>query len=244
MPSTHEVCPYCGKPYEMIEVPCLVGEGKVTLGHKPCHCLGAEQERTRRLAEENRRNERDHEKKRLKAYAKAGIKPRFIEAESPMAKDVYSLVRQGTGAYLFGNVGTGKTHLASAVARMAVDDKMSVKVTDTLSIMAALKATYHGDGTEDGVIHSLSHCKLLVIDDLGKESPTDWTLSQLFRVVNERYEQMRPIIVTTQFSRPELIERLAKNGDEETAVAIVSRLFEMCELINMTGEDRRLSHAH
>ena len=69
-------------------------------------------------------------------------------------------------------------------------------------------------------------------------------LSQVFRIVNDRYEQMRPVIVTTQFSRPELIERLAKNGDEETAVAIVSRLFEMCELISLTGQDRRISNVH
>ena len=89
---------------------------------------------------------------------------------------------------------------------------MSTRVTDTLDILASLKATFGTDESEDDVLSRLSRCKLLVIDDLGKETPTDWVLSQVFRIVNDRYEQMRPVIVTTQFSRPELIERLAKNG--------------------------------
>lgn len=214
------------------------------LGHKICHCADAEKERIKRLQEENERVERERKKKRIKAYKKAGIKPRFIEAKSDMAKDVFGLVKQGIGAYIVGNVGTGKTYLASAVARLAIDDGMSTRVTDTLDILASLKATFGTDESEDDVLSRLSRCKLLVIDDLGKETPTDWVLSQVFRIVNDRYEQMRPVIVTTQFSRPELIERLAKNGDEETAVAIVSRLFEMCELISLTGQDRRISNVH
>lgn len=242
MPNTPDCCPFCGKSYEPIEVPMLIGPGKIVLGHKPCHCLGAEQERIKRLNEENKTREKEQEKKRLKAYKKSGIKPRFINAESSIAKDVYSLIKQGSGAYLFGNVGTGKTYLASAVARMAINDGMNTRVTDTLSIMAALKATYSTEDTEDDVLRRFTRCQLLVIDDLGKEAPTDWVLSQLFRIINTRYEQVKPVIVTTQFSRPELIERLAKNGDEETAVAIVSRLFEMCELINITGQDRRIKH--
>lgn len=214
------------------------------LGHKICHCADAEKERIKRLQEENERVERERKKKRIKAYKKAGIKPRFIEAKSDMAKDVFGLVKQGIGAYIVSNVGTGKTYLASAVARLAIDDGMSTRVTDTLDILASLKATFGTDESEDDVLSRLSRCKLLVIDDLGKETPTDWVLSQVFRIVNDRYEQMRPVIVTTQFSRPELIERLAKNGDEETAVAIVSRLFEMCELISLTGQDRRISNVH
>lgn len=214
------------------------------LGHKICHCADAEKERIKRLQEENERAERERKKKRIKAYKKAGIKPRFIEAKSDMAKDVFGLVKQGIGVYIVGNVGTGKTYLASAVARLAIDDGMSTRVTDTLGILASLKATFGTDESEDDVLSRLSRCKLLVIDDLGKETPTDWVLSQVFRIVNDRYEQMRPVIVTTQFSRPELIERLAKNGDEETAVAIVSRLFEMCELISLAGQDRRISNVH
>ena len=205
-------------------------------------CDGARGERAERLAAEEEQRRRDEDERRRRAYERAGVRPRFIDAESPMAAAVLDDVRNGVGAYICGPVGTGKTHLASAVARMAVDAGMSVKVTDMLGILAAFKATYGGSGTEDEVLGRLSRCRLLVIDDLGKEAPTEWTLGQVFRVVNDRYEKMRPVIVTTQFGKSALIRRLARHGDEETAVAIVSRLSEMCRKIEMDGSDRRISN--
>ena len=165
-----------------------------------------------------------------------------MTAASPMAEGIAAKVEQGRGAYICGPVGTGKTHLASAVARLLVDGGTSVRVTDMLGVLAAIKGTYGGDGTEDGVLSRLSRVGCLVLDDLGKESPTDWTLGQVFRVVNDRYESMRPVIVTTQYGKGDLIRRLAKNGDKETAVAIVSRLSEMCDKYELQGKDRRLSN--
>lgn len=214
MPSTTE-CPHCGA---QLEVRYVVLAGRRTFcGWKPCGCPGAVAERD--------------ERSRLEARAKAE------EAEGIAAK-----VEQGRGAYICGPVGTGKTHLASAVARLLVDGGTSVRVTDMLGVLAAIKGTYGGDGTEDGVLSRLSRVGCLVLDDLGKESPTDWTLGQVFRVVNDRYENMRPVIVTTQYGKGDLIRRLAKNGDEETAVAIVSRLSEMCDKYELQGKDRRLSN--
>ena len=52
---------------------------------------------------------------------------------------------------------------------------------------------------------------------------------------------MLPTAVTTQYRPSQLIERLAKNGDHDTAIAIVSRLRQDCRVVEMTGGDRRLS---
>lgn len=243
MEPTTRRCPHCGAQLEPLTLPALFGSKEPhVIGWKPCQCEGARRERAERLAAEEEQRRREEEEKRRRAYEKAGIKPRFIGAESPMAAGIIEGVRSGVGAYICGPVGTGKTHLASAVARMAVDEGMSVRVTDMLGILAAFKATYGGEGSEDAVLGRLSRCRLLVIDDLGKEAPTEWTLGQVFRVVNDRYETMRPVIVTTQFGKSDLIRRLARHGDAETAVAIVSRLSEMCRKVEMAGEDRRLCH--
>lgn len=163
-----------------------------------------------------------------------------MDAESPMAGGIMAGVREGRGAYVFGPVGTGKTHLASAVARMAVDDGMRVRVTDMPGIIARLKGTFGTQTSEEDVLSGLSRCGLLVIDDLGKEPPTDWTLTQVFRVVNDRYETMRPVVVTSQYDLKALGGRLSRNGDVDTALAIVSRLSEMCAKHEMRGADRRL----
>ena len=244
MTSMTKICPHCGailKP-RLAPSPFSGSKAFVFCGWEECDCEGAKRERKEREIADKKRAEKEREERHQIAYRRAGIKPRFLDAQSDMADSIIKDIKRGIGAYICGPVGTGKTYLASAVARVAIDSGMSVKVTDTLSIMANLKSSYHDGISEDSVLDALSQCQLLILDDLGKESPTDWTLSQVFHIVNDRYENVRPILVTTQFSKSQLIQRLAKNGDTETAVAIVSRLSEMCRKIELLGKDRRLSH--
>lgn len=234
-------CPHCGRELKPMVLPAMFGAKEPhVIGFEPCHCPEAERERIERMSEENERRAREEAEKRREAYRRAGIRPRFLDAESPMAGGIMAGVREGRGAYVFGPVGTGKTYLASAVARMAVDDGMRVRVTDMPGIIARLKGTFGTQESEEDVLSGLSRCGLLVIDDLGKEPPTDWTLTQVFRVVNDRYETMRPVVVTSQYDLKALGGRLSRNGDVDTALAIVSRLSEMCAKHEMRGADRRL----
>jgi DNA replication protein DnaC len=233
-------CPHCGR--ELSELTVTLAGREMFAGYEPCGCEGARAERAAELAREEADRLREREESRLRAYRRAGVRPRFERAESPLAEGVLAGVRRGRGAYVCGPVGTGKTHLASAVARMAVDARMSVRVTDMPGILASLRATFGTSRTEGDVLGSLSRCDLLVVDDLGKEPPTDWALSQVFRVVNDRYETMRPMVVTTQYGRKELIGRLGRDGDPGTALAIVSRLRETCDRVELTGRDRRIEN--
>lgn len=81
---------------------------------------------------------------------------------------------------------------------------------------------------------------VLVLDDLGKESPTDFALERMFALVDERYNRLLPTVVTTQYRRSMLTDRLARRGDEETAKAIISRLRQGCMTVELKGGDRRL----
>ena len=56
-----------------------------------------------------------------------------------------------------------------------------------------------------------SSVDLLVIDDLGKEKPTEWVLEKLFLIVNNRYNNYLPIVITTNYNRNQLRERLCIN---------------------------------
>ena len=161
--------PRCGA---RLEVRYVVLAGRRTFcGWKPCGCPGAVAERDERSRLEARAKAEEAAAKRRRAYERAGIEPRFMTAASPMAEGIAAKVEQGRGAYIRGPVGTGKTHLASAVARLLVDGGTSVRVTDMLGVLAAIKGTYGGDGTEDGVLSRLSRVGCLVLDDLGKRSP-------------------------------------------------------------------------
>lgn len=234
-------CPHCGRELRPRELPAPFRGGRaIRLGFEPCGCPGAVRERAEAERAEGARRAADEAEARRRAYGRAGIKPRFADAEHPDAAAVLEGARSGRGSYIYGPVGTGKTHLASAAARMAVDAGMRVRVTDMPGIVARMRGAFGSRGGEEAVLAGLSGCELLVIDDLGKEPPTDWTLTQVFRVVNDRYETMRPVIVTSQYSLRQLGGRLSRNGDVDTALAVVSRLSEMCDKRATGGADRRM----
>ena len=82
---------------------------------------------------------------------------------------------------------------------------------------------------------------VLIIDDLGKDSSTQWVLAKLFQIVNGRYEAERATIVTSQYTQAGLAAVLSEYGRKEDALAIVSRLAEMTERVKMDGPDRRMA---
>lgn len=168
-----------------------------------------------------------------RAYATAR---RFVDTFEERRKD-------GKGLYLQGPMGTGKTHLAAAVANALMAMGVPVMLMTMQRILDCIKDTYD-DGAEEStsdVLDQLRTATLLIIDDLGKEQPTGWAQSEIYRIVNDRYEHMRPTIVTTNYDDVALAKRLAggRSADAVTAEAIVSRLREMTAAVPMTGADRR-----
>lgn len=196
------------------------------------------EEQKRKAEEWEQEQKRERGEKRIERFLDCGIPPKFIDAKD--SENWANKILSGRGLYIVGEVGTGKTYLASAIAKDVMDAGKSVRFMASIEALSHVRSVYGGRGTEDEQFKSLSGCTLLVLDDLGKEKITDWTLQTLFRIINDRYNYERPVIVTTQFSSVELAERLSSGGDEATAKAIISRLFEMCDPLEKGGKDRRL----
>jgi DNA replication protein DnaC len=105
-------------------------------------------------------------------------------------------------------------------------------------LLAEIKETY-----EDGagrsyqqLFRALCQVELLHLDDLGAEKRTDWVIEQLYSIVNERWQDQRSIVVTTNLlDLDELREQLGPRT--------VSRLAEMCgTAIPIMGADLRMSY--
>ncbi len=242
MPSTTErpVCEWCGAPLKAREWPDGLAFTPPTV-YAECSCDGAaraREERERREAAERRRRDEREFRERL---ARAGVKPRYMHAEHELARDLAKRVADGESLYLWGAFGTGKTHLASAIARRLVWAGKSVRMLTGIDLTMQLQATYGSRESEADAMGAFARCGVLVMDDLGKEPPSDWALSRLFAVVNARYDALRPVIVTTNYERGSLVERMGKRGDHDTAEALVSRLCEMGRSIKLEGGDRRLA---
>lgn len=102
-----------------------------------------------------------------------------------------------------------------------------------INLLNEVKDTYTMENkTESFIIEKYSKVPLLIIDDLGKERPSEWTLEKLFTIINNRYENNLPVVITTNYNRERLRERLASNVNYEIVDSIISRLYEMCKGIN------------
>jgi DNA replication protein DnaC len=143
----------------------------------------------------------------------------------------------GKGFFFFGDPGTGKTTLAMLIAQHAMRARRSVAIYTTPWLLARIASTYENQQeTYMEIMDRLGTVDLLQIDDLAIRTDKDWTLQQLYTVVNRRYEDKRSLVVTANVASP---EQLADHIGPQTA----SRLFEMCEPIPLFGPDRRLSGA-
>lgn len=146
------------------------------------------------------------------------------------------------GLILIGNNGVGKTHLACSIANKLIENGIPVIYGTLINLLAELRNSYDTDNniSEMEIIKLYENVDLLIIDDLGKEKPSEWGLEKLFTIVNSRYENNLPVIITTNYNQNSLVERLSLNGEIETAKSIISRLYEMCYLVKIDDIDHRI----
>ena len=146
----------------------------------------------------------------------------------------------GTGLIFIGKYGTGKTHLAFAIANSLLIQGVPVIYETFINLMEKLKESYGNNNLDYYEIIKL-YCKfdLLIIDELGKERLSEWVLEKLFQIVHTRYENMLPIIITTNYNEQELVKKLSLGNDGKTAESLVSRLNEICLEINTDFQDYR-----
>ena len=144
---------------------------------------------------------------------------------------------RGQGLWFTGDVGTGKTTLAMLVSKAALDAGHSVAIYSVPHLLAEIRDTYDRDPGERSYMdffNRLVAVDLLHLEDLGTEKRTDWVLEQLYSLINERYEQQRSILVTTNLSVPDL--------EDQIGARTVSRIVEMCgDPLPLFGEDRRIA---
>jgi DNA replication protein DnaC len=139
---------------------------------------------------------------------------------------------RGTGLWIHGDVGTGKTTLAMLVSKAALDAGRSVAIYSLPRLLNLLRESLDSAGGLLDLHQRLTAVDLLHIDDLGAENQTDWVLEQLYSIVNARYEAERAILATTNLMPDQLDERLGART--------VSRLVEICgDPHPLFGADRR-----
>lgn len=146
------------------------------------------------------------------------------------------------GLFITGTYGVGKTYLASCIANEIIKNGKSVIFGTLIQLLDFIRDSYSDSEVSDkDYLNLYSSVDLLVIDDLEKEKPTEWVLEKLFLIVNNRYNNYLPIIITTNYNRNQLRERLCINKNYSIVDSIISRLYEMCGGIEIKDDDHRMS---
>lgn len=147
--------------------------------------------------------------------------------------DFGTMLKNGTGLILYGEVGVGKTFLAACIANALIDREYECMMTDFFNVRQTIESKL--DNTND-YFRKLNSFDLLVIDDLGTERNTKYMDEMVYNIVNNRYKIRKPLIITTNLKESEM--RLTKDTQK---LRIYTRLLEMCIPIGITGANRRIA---
>ena len=158
----------------------------------------------------------------------------------PFVSRYLEALQAGRGLWLWGAAGVGKTFKACSVLASWISSGAGKAAFATAPGMLRELRAAIGEGHEGAVAGHYALVPLLVLDDLGRALPTELAITQLFEVINARSAYGLPTIVTSQESPSDMAKALSSRGATAGADAIVSRLVGSCEVIHMTGADRRL----
>ena len=259
-------CKFCGK---ILYFQGIVFMGKVTCWIKKspqrCDCKEAVEHWERKdalKAEEKRAEELSKSREAIKRkidrlITGSGVGKRFLQRTfenyscneesvnafmkaKDYADNFEKNSKDGMGLYIEGTNGTGKTHLAVAIGLQLMNQGIPVICRTSVDMLADIRKAYDDEKLSEAEILSVyKNVDLLIIDDLGKEQCTRWTVSILYSILNDRYEKMRPTIITTNYNESELKAKLTIEGDSSNVDAIISRLRESTQVITMVWEDYR-----
>lgn len=158
---------------------------------------------------------------------------RDSEATYEDMKEIYELSKAyadgftpGSDSLLFvGGTGLGKTHLCTAIGKRVIENGYDVVYETAQNIFSDFEKEKFGKGDDKPSTDRYFECDLLLIDDLGTEMSTQFTVSVLYNLINTRLNKELPMIINTNLNSSELIKRYDQRIYSRLMGEFICRLF-------------------
>jgi DNA replication protein DnaC len=182
---------------------------------------------------------------------------RLLDAEIRKCEVVFNRFES---LFITGPAGTGKSYMASAILKeegrwrtrdrlnrlyegkekhgehyeLPPDMGVTLNWITVPNLLLELRGSFKdkAESTEQDIVQEYSTVDMLILDDLGAEKSSEFSIQSLYLIIDHRYSEMRDTIITSNLSLREISEKV---GDR-----IASRIAGMCRVIELKGRDRRL----
>jgi DNA replication protein DnaC len=151
------------------------------------------------------------------------------------------LLPNGIGLLLLGPCGVGKTHLATAIINNLITRRnVPCLFYDFRDLLKEIQESYNPNTqtSELKVLAPVYEAEVLVLDELGANKPTEWVKDTMTQIINTRYNEKKVTIFTSNYLD-------SKNGHydesltDRIGIRLRSRLYEMCRIVEIQGDDYR-----
>lgn len=236
------VCDGCNRTVEQkeLEIPIGPRKGETITANYGCKCADI------KLAEESKRIRGHLKNEKMKRFfdyyslINKSLESATLENYEPTSDELVT-AKQTIRNYieefdstknllLHGSYGTGKSHLSVSVTKELMAKGYECLFLSLPKLLTKIKETYNNKGvTEDELLEAIQRVDLLVLDDIGAEHKTEWAITKLFEIIDDRAG--KSTIYTTNLGSKELRTRFNERN--------FSRMMENTDVIKMDGRDYR-----
>ncbi len=154
---------------------------------------------------------------------------RVFEVAKSFVQKFHEHQKNGNCLIFSGGTGTGKGHLAAAIAAQTIKNGHSAYYSTLFEIIMMMRASWTDKKatSEHEILNMLGDVSLLVIDEVGLRALSESEKGQIFNLINRRYENLKPMILTTNLASNDLEKIVGERS--------FSRLIEVSNWVSFKG---------